>query len=124
MPLPVIWLGAYAGVTVVGGLYYLFGSDAVAKRQSYPWFLAFAMALFTGLVYFGLQMPIGSALAWVLFGSVIAVVHARTTVFCPSCARMITGSWSNRILFGNLADFCPRCGKRLDKGVPHRDSGV
>ena len=106
-------------MAAVGGLYFWFGSDAVAKRQAYPWFLAVTVVLLTGLLYFGVQAPIGVAVTVALFAALGAFIHAQTTVFCPSCARMI-----NRGLFGTLANFCPRCGKALDNDAARRDAAV
>ena len=114
-----MWFGSYAGVTAVGGLYFWFGSDAVAKRQSYPWFLGVTVALLAGFLYFGIQAPIGVIVLVGLFASLGAVTHARTTTFCSSCARMV-----NRGLFGTLANFCPRCGRALDKDVLRGDASV
>lgn len=101
----VLWiLGA------VGGLYFWFGSNAGDKRQLYPWVSGVMLVGVLGFAYFVVQPPLGFFGLLAIFGTLSTVVHARSTLFCPQCARMIyRGPLAARV------NYCPRCGRPLDQ---------
>lgn len=116
-PNSLIFFGALWLIGLGGGLYFWFGSNAVDKRQLYPWFSGASLILMLGFAYFVAQVP----LPFMLFIAAIAVAgtvfHVRMTTFCPRCARMIYRG----MLVGRV-DYCPRCGLELDR-PPNPNAG-
>ncbi len=114
-PALLLWFGAFFLTSAGGGLYFWFGTNASNKRQLYPWYSLFSGVLFLGFVFFSGAPPAFlifaiPAVAWASYA------HARTTVFCPRCARMIyRGRWLNQ------TNFCPRCGQALDQSLHQPD---
>lgn len=95
-----------------GSLYFWFGRNAEDKRQLYPWYIGLMLVAMLGFAYFVVQPPLGFFALFAVFGAVSTVVHARSTVFCPQCGRMI---YRGRLVA--RVDYCPRCGHPLDQSA-------
>lgn len=115
-PIALVFFGALWLIWAAGGLYFWFGSNAVDKRQLYPWFSGSTLILTLGLAYFVAQVPLVLMLFIAAAGVGATVLHVRATTFCPRCGRMIY-----RGMLVGRADYCPRCGLALDR-PPNPDS--
>ena len=107
-----LWFGTVWIFGAVGSLYFWLGTNAEDKRQLYPWFMGLTLFAMLCFVYFGVHLPVFLVGLFAVFGTVGAVIHIRSTIFCPRCARMIYRG----LLLGSV-NYCPRCGQGLNQAL-------
>jgi hypothetical protein len=98
----------FAGVGVLGALFFLLDGDVERKRRYYGPFQVGMGALFVGGML-AFDPSVGMAAVGIPAVAVITWLNLRNTRFCPSCGRT-----NYTELFWARPRYCSACGASLD----------